>query len=73
MDPSASLLTDRRMVVVSPVRRTRQHPREGAPLAFVAGAERGARAVGVAPGGWLRVRHADGANGYLRANLVWGA
>jgi 23S rRNA U2552 (ribose-2'-O)-methylase RlmE/FtsJ len=29
--------------------------------------------LGVAPGGWLQVRHPDGANGYLRANLVWGA
>ncbi|TAK40962.1 MAG: hypothetical protein EPO29_04870, partial [Betaproteobacteria bacterium] len=26
----------------------------------------------ITPGGWLRVRHADGASGYLRAAQVWG-
>jgi hypothetical protein len=29
--------------------------------------------LGMVPGGWLRVRHADGANGYLRSSVVWGA
>jgi hypothetical protein len=24
------------------------------------------------PGGWLHVRHADGADGYLQSSLVWG-
>jgi len=23
-------------------------------------------------GGWIRVRHADGATGYVRVNQVWG-
>jgi flagellar basal body rod protein FlgF len=26
----------------------------------------------MAPGGWVRVRHADGATGYVRASQVWG-
>ena len=68
------LLTDRRMVVVvAPSAEARQSPEEGAPLAFVAAQNVALELLGVAPGGWLRVRHADGANGYLRANLVWGA
>ena len=68
------LLTDQRMVVVvAPSAEARQHPEEGAPLAFVAAQNVAFELLGVAPGGWLRVRHADGANGYLRANLVWGA
>ena len=29
--------------------------------------------LGHAPGGWLRVRHPDGANGYVQTKLVWGA
>jgi hypothetical protein len=61
------------VVVVAPSAEARQHPEEGAPLAFVAAQNVALELLGVAPGGWLRVRHADGANGYLRANLVWGA
>jgi SH3-like domain-containing protein len=68
------LLTDQRMVVVvAPSAEARQRPEDGAPVAFVAAQNVALELLGVAPGGWLRVRHADGANGYLRANLVWGA
>ena len=68
------LLTERRMVVVvAPSADARQQPEEGAPLAFVAAQNVALELLGVAPGGWLWVRHAGGANGYLRANLVWGA
>ena len=68
------LLTDQRMVVVTaPSAEARQRPEESAPLAFVAAQNVALELLGAAPGGWLRVRHADGADGYLRANLVWGA
>jgi len=68
------LLSERRMVVVvAPSAEARQRPEEGAPLAFVAAQNVALELLGAAPGGWLRVRHPDGANGYLRANLVWGA
>ena len=68
------LLTNRRMVVVvAPSAEARQRPEDGAPLAFAAAQNVALVLLGVAPGGWLRVRHPDGANGYLRANLVWGA
>jgi SH3-like domain-containing protein len=68
------LLSDQRMVVVTaPSAEARQRPEEGAPLAFVAAQNVALELLGAAPGGWLRVRHPDGADGYLRANLVWGA
>ena len=50
----------------------RSRPDAGAPLAFVAAQNVALELLGSAPGGWLRVRHADGANGYLRATQVWG-
>lgn len=68
------LLTDQRMVVVvAPSAEARQRPEEGAPLAFVAAQNVALELLGAVPGGWLRVRHPDGADGYLRASVVWGA
>ena len=68
------LLTDQRMVVVTaPSAEARQRPEEAAPLAFVAVQNVALELHGIAPGGWLRVRHPDGTDGFLRANLVWGA
>lgn len=67
------LLGDRRMVLVNvPVAEARVRPEEGAPLAFSAAQNVSLELLEHAPGGWLRVRHADGANGYLRASQVWG-
>ncbi len=68
------LLSDQRMVVVTaPSAEARQRPEDGAPLAFTAVQNVALELLGAAPGGWLRVRHPDGANGFVRANLVWGA
>jgi SH3 domain protein len=68
------LLAPQRMVVVTaPSAEVRVRPEDGAPTAFVAAQFVVLELLGVAPGGWLRVRHADGANGYLQAKLVWGA
>jgi len=67
-------LVEQRMVVVTaPSAEARARPEDGAPTAFVAVQNVALELLGAAPGGWLRVRHPDGANGYLRANLVWGA
>ena len=67
------LLGDRRMVLVTvPLAEARVRPEEGAPLAFSAAQNVSLELLEHAPGGWLRVRHADGANGYLRASQVWG-
>ncbi len=68
------LLVEQRMVVVTaPSAEVRVRPEDGAPAAFVAVQNVALELLGTAPGGWLRVRHPDGANGYLRSSLVWGA
>lgn len=66
-------LGERRMVVVvAASAEARVRPEDGAPLAFVAAQNVALEFVEVAAAGWLRVRHADGANGFVRAGLVWG-
>ena len=66
-------LGDKRMVLVTdPVAEARQRPEEGAPAAFSATQNVALELLETAPNGWLRVRHADGATGYLRAAQVWG-
>lgn len=67
------LLGDRRMVmVIAPAAEVRARPEDGAPTAFVAASGVALELLEIAPGGWLRVRHADGASGFLRAAQVWG-
>lgn len=69
-----NLLNERRMVVVtSPSAEVRVRAEDGAPVAFLAAQNVALELLGHAPGGWLRVRHPDGANGYLRTSQVWGA
>ncbi len=66
-------LGDRRMVLVTAASAdVRQRPEEAAPLAFSAAQNVALELVEIAPGGWLRVRHADGATGFVRAAQVWG-
>jgi len=66
-------LSDRRTVLVTtPTVEVRRRPEEQAPLAFVVAQNVALELLGTAPGGWLRVRHADGGDGYLRATQVWG-
>lgn len=66
-------LSNKRMVVVVAASvQVRRRPEDQAPVAFVVAQNVALELVNVAPGGWLRVRHADGANGYLRATEVWG-
>jgi SH3-like domain-containing protein len=67
-------LVERRMVVVTaPSAEARVRPEDGAPAAFVAAQNVALELLGMVPGGWLRVRHPDGVDGYLRTSLVWGA
>jgi len=64
----------RRMVLVTGTQaEARQRPEDGAPLAFVAAQNVALELVEIAPAGWLRVRAADGADGYVRASQVWGS
>jgi len=66
-------LGDKRMVLVTaPSAEARERPDDGARSAFSAAQNVALELVEVAPGGWLRVRHADGATGFMRATAVWG-
>ncbi|MDR3087641.1 MAG: hypothetical protein LBU45_06790 [Azoarcus sp.] len=44
----------------------------GAPTLFEVARDVVLELVTVDPGGWVKVRHADGSSGYLRATEVWG-
>ena len=66
-------LGDKRMVLVTgPSADVRARPEDGAPAVFAAAQNVALELVEVAPNGWLRVRHADGAIGFVRAAQVWG-
>jgi SH3-like domain-containing protein len=66
-------LGERRMVVVrADLAEAHERPEDGAPVTFAAAQDVVLEFIEEAAGGWLRVRHADGADGYLRASLVWG-
>ena len=66
-------LGERRMVVVTaPSAEAHARPEEASPVTFVAAQDVALEVVEKSPAGWLHVRHADGADGYLRATVVWG-
>ncbi|MDR2030943.1 MAG: SH3 domain-containing protein [Azoarcus sp.] len=45
---------------------------EAAPPAFAVRHEVVLEFISIEPGGWVKVRHADGSDGYLRASEAWG-
>jgi SH3-like domain-containing protein len=66
-------LGDKRMVLVTAASaQAHERPDDGAPTVFSAAQNVALELVEVAPGGWLRVRHADGATGFMRATALWG-
>lgn len=66
-------LGDKRMLLVTGTQaEVRARPEDGAPAVFTAAQNVALELVEVAPNGWLRVRHADGAAGFVRAAQVWG-
>jgi SH3-like domain-containing protein len=66
-------LSERRTVLVTaPAASVHAKPEEAAAVVFSAQQNVAMDLVEAAPGGWLRVRHADGAAGFVRANQVWG-
>lgn len=67
-------LGERPMVLATAgVTEVRQRPDDAAPIAFVAAQNVVLERIDGGPGGWLRVRAADGAEGYVRASQVWGS
>jgi SH3-like domain-containing protein len=66
-------LGDKRMLLVTaPSTEARQRPEDAAPVVFSAAQNVALELVEIAPNGWLRVRHGDGASGFVRAAAVWG-
>jgi len=66
-------LGERRTVLVTATSADAHlRPEDDAPIAFVASQNVALELLESAPAGWLHVRHADGADGYLRDTLVWG-
>jgi SH3-like domain-containing protein len=66
-------LAERRTVLVTaPVADVRLRADVAAPLAFQAQTGVVLDVIEVGPSGWVRVRHADGASGYVRIAQVWG-
>lgn len=67
-------LADKRTAIVKPpLAAVRQGPDDKAPLVFEAQQNVVLEITGSDPGGWLHVRHEDGASGYIKAAQVWGS
>ncbi len=67
------LLSSKRYVmVVTPYTTVRRSPDEGAEVVFKATQQLGLEWLGNTGNGWVKVRHQDGATGYVRASDVWG-
>lgn len=68
-----SRLSDHRTVQVSAARATiRQKPEETAPPVFEANRDVVLDLAEPPAAGWVKVRHRDGASGYVRVTDVWG-
>lgn len=66
-------LSEKRMVIVTAAHADAlARAEDGAPPAFTAAQSVALELVEILPGGWARVRHADGATGYVKAALLWG-
>lgn len=66
-------LSDKRTVLVKvALAQVRVTASETAPLVFEAAQDVLLEFLGIASGGWLRVRHRDGQVGYVRVAQVWG-
>jgi SH3-like domain-containing protein len=66
-------LSDRRMVlVVAPLADVRERPDDKAPVSFQAEKEVVLELTESVSGYWAKVRHSDGASGYVRADQIWG-
>jgi SH3-like domain-containing protein len=68
-----SLAGQRTVIVTSPTAEVRQQADAASPLAFTAAKDVVLDLVDKAPtNGWVKVKHRDGSQGYVRATDVWG-
>lgn len=67
-----ALSEKRTVLVIAPSADVRLRAEDGAPAVFSAARNVALELVEIAPNGWLRVRHNDGAAGFVRAASVWG-
>lgn len=66
-------LTDKRTVIVNGSQaEVRAKPDASAPVVFQCDKDVALDLLEAGPPGWAKVRHRDGASGYLRASAVWG-
>jgi SH3-like domain-containing protein len=66
-------LSPRRTVIVKAGQAAiLQRPEESAPKVFLAERDVSLDYLETLPGGWIKVRHRDGEEGYARASEVWG-
>lgn len=69
----AKALSDRRTVVVTASRaEVRREANADAPLVFEAEKWVALEWLEAGPAGWVKVRHRDGASGYVKVTQVWG-
>jgi SH3-like domain-containing protein len=67
-------LAERRTVIVTaPIADVRQRAEDAAPIVFQAQQHVVLELLEAGVTGWARVRHPDGATGFVRVSLVWGA
>ncbi len=67
------LLSDRRMLQVrAGGAQVRGEASDGASLVFEAEADVLLEYLGAGPSGWVKVRHRDGAEGFVKMGQVWG-
>ena len=67
-------LAQKRMVVVRRrVAEVRSTPEDSAAVAFKVAQNVLLELIEAAPAGWVKVRHADGGTGFVRAAEIWGA
>lgn len=66
------LSSKRYVMVLTPYTIARRSPDETAEVVFKATQQLGLEWLGNTGSGWVKVRHLDGATGYVRASDVWG-
>jgi len=67
-------LAEKRFLLVNvPVAQIRESAEDGAPVAFEAEENVLLELLEVVRGGWLRVRHRDGQEGFVKVTQIWGA